>query len=50
MVNAESEQLTDIHSDCTYKVILVSDTFAPLCPAVGMTAEGEPKKRRTKEP
>ena len=40
MVAAESGRLTDIHSDCTYKVILVSDTFAPLCPAVGMSAEG----------
>ena len=36
MVAAESGRLTDIHSDCTYKVILVSDTFAPLCPAVGI--------------
>ena len=34
MVAAESGQLTDIRTDCTYKVILVSDTFAPLCPAV----------------
>ena len=33
MVDAKDGRLVDIRSDCTYKVILVSDAFAPLCPA-----------------
>ena len=33
MVDAKDGRLSDIRTDCTYKVILVSDTFAPLCPA-----------------